>query len=633
MLQAIRDRVTGWIAYGIIFLISVPFALWGVNSYLGTGEAQPVATINGEEISQLDLDRAYANYRQTLTQVFGGSIPESLDNETVLREQVVGRLIGDIALRQYIQEQNYSISDEQLNRIIRNMDVFQRDGLFDAEIYQAQLTSVGTSPLAYEEGLRRASAIEHLQSGILATAFDIPLIEKQFTSLNNQTRKIRSLTYRVDTALIQPATDEIEQLYQSQADRYRSAEAVRIDFIELSLDSVKQAIEVKEGDVYARYHENKALYTTSEIREASHILITVTGDEDANPALAKITGIRDRIVSGESFADLAVEFSEDPGSASDGGSLGEVERGIMVQPFEEALFSMEVGQLGQPVKTSFGWHLIRLDSASGVETQSFDTVKSDLEDEIRSELAESQIYDLVENIANSAYEQSDSLQPAAEQFDLTIQTSDWFGRTAGTGIAMELKVRQMAFSAEILQKGLNSEAIELGDDRVVFLRLNQFRPAVVQPLEQVQELIRSEIIATKAREQSLSSGMAALAELKAGKTLDDLAREWSESVHDFGFVKRDQPEVDSAILRSSFTMSKPEEAPVFEGLPVGNGNYTIVELSAVLSNDGSKDSKALDELTQARGRADYQSALELLTNRADVVRMPLQDLQTGVGAY
>jgi peptidyl-prolyl cis-trans isomerase D len=626
MLQAIRDKVTGWIAYGIIFLISVPFALWGVNSYLGGGEAQPAATVNGEEISLRDLDQAYANYRQRLSQLFGGSIPESFASESMLREQVLGQLVEEIALRQYTQEQHYRIGDEELNRIIRSMNVFQRDEQFDTEIYQSQLRSLGYSPLGFEEELRRTNAMQQLQSGILATAFEAPLLEKQFTSLNNQTRKTRSLTYRVDTAAIQPGADEIERLYLSQADRYHSPEEVRIDFIELSLDGIQQSIEVEEGDVYARYQENKASYTSTEIRDASHILITVKGDEDANPALARITAIRERIVAGESFADLAREVSEDPGSASDGGSLGEVERGIMVQPFEAALFSMEVGQLSQPVKTSFGWHLIKLDSISGGEIQSFDTVKSALQDEIRAELAEGQIYDLVENVANLVYEQSDSLQPTAEQLDLTIQTSDWFDRVSGTGIAIEPKIRQMAFSAEILQQGLNSEAIELDNNRVVFIRLNQLKPAAVRPLDQVQDLIRSEIITTQAREQSLSAGLAALADLKAGKTLDDLAQEWSASISDYGFVERNQSGVDSAILGRSFSMSKPEQGPVFEGLPVANGNYAIIELSAVLSNDGNADSKALDELVKARGGSEYQSTLKLLTNRADVVRAPLQDL-------
>jgi peptidyl-prolyl cis-trans isomerase D len=626
MLQAIRDKVTGWIAYGIIFLISVPFALWGVNSYLGGGEVQPAATVNGEEISLRDLDQAYANYRQRLSQLFGGSIPDTLGSESMLREQVLGQLIEETALRQYTQSQYYRIGDDELNRIIRGMDVFHDDGQFSTEIYQAQLRSLGYSPLGFEEELRRNGSMEQLQGGILATAFATPVLEKQFTSLKNQSRKIRTLSYRVDRTTIQPSDDEIEQHYLAHTDRYRTAETVKIDFIELSLEGIKQGIEVSEDDVRARYRENKGAYTSDEIREASHILIKVAGDEDADSALAKITEVRERIVNGESFADLASELSEDPGSAGEGGSLGEIERGIMVPTFEAALFSMDVDQLSQPVKTPFGWHLIKLHSISGGETQSFETVKSSLEDEIRTQLAEAQIYDLVENVANLAYEQSDSLLAAAEQLDLTVQTSDWFDQLSGSGIAAEQKVRQMAFSAEVLQQGLNSEAIELDNERVVFIRLNQLMPAAVKPLDQVQDSIKSELITTRAREQSSKSGIAALEDLRAGKTLDDLAAEWSTSINDHGFVERNQSAVDGSILRRSFSMLKPEQGPVYEGLSNADGSYAIIELSAVLSNDGNTERKELDELTQARAGAEYQAAVKLLANRADVVRTPLEDL-------
>ena len=541
MLQAIRDKVTGWIAYGIIFLISIPFALWGVNSYLGGGEAASAATVNGEEISLRELDQAYANYRQRMAQLFGGSIPESFGTESMLRQQVLGQLIEEFALRQYIEKQRYRIADGDLNRIIRGMDVFQRDGQFDSDIYQSQLRSLGYSPLGFEQELRRNGSMEQFQNGIRNTAFTIPAIEKQFANLNNQSRKIRALTYQADTTAIQASDDEIEQHYESHPDRYRSQEKVTIDFIELSLDIVKQGIEVNEDDVYARYQENREVYTSAEVREASHILIKVGNDADSAAALSRIGEIRQRIVNGESFADLARELSDDPGSAPDGGSLGEIERGVMVQTFEAALYSMQIDQLSEPVKTGFGWHLIKLHSISGGETQSFESLKSDLTDEIKTELVEGQLFDLVENLANLAYEQSDSLQPAAEQLDLTVQTSDWFDRFTGSGIAAEQKIRQAAFSAEVLQRGLNSEAIELDNDRVVFIRLNQRQAAAPQPLEQVRSTIKAAITREKARDQSLEAGKNALSGLTSGEAFDDLAQQWSVSIKDYGFINRDQP--------------------------------------------------------------------------------------------
>ena len=626
MLQAIRDKVTGWIAYGIIFLISIPFALWGVNSYLGGGELAPAAIVNGEEISARDLDQAYANYRQRLAQLFGGSIPESFGNEAMLRETVRDQLIEEFALRQYVLKQRYRISDSDLNRMIRGMDVFQRDGQFDTAIYEAQLRSLGYSPLGFEQELRTNGAMEQFQTGIRATAFLTPLSRKQYANLTNQTRKIRTLGFNADADDLEFSEAEIEQHYQANSDRYRTPDQVRIDYIQVSLDNVKNSIEVESDDLRLRYEDHRDAYTTAETREASHILIKVDSDEDSEQALARINEIRERIVAGESFADLAREFSEDPGSAADGGNLGDIERGVMVQTFEAALFEMQADQLSEPVRTGFGWHLIKLHAISGGETRPFESVRDELEDEIRTELAEGQIYNLVENLANLAYEQSDSLLPAAEQLDLALQTSDWFSRSSGQGIAAEGQVRQLAFSPEVLQQGLNSEAIELGNDRIVFIRLNEFKPSEQQPLEQVRDRVESELRVNRLRDLNSSSGREALAALNDGKSLDEVAAERGLNIVDSGFITRQQAGIDGAIRQRAFRMNKPEQSAVYDGLSLSDGSYVIVELSAVLSNDTEVDQQTLDSLVDAVSSAEYQAAMKMLSNTAEVVRTPLEDL-------
>lgn len=627
MLQAIREKVTGWIAYGIILLISIPFALWGVQSYLGGGEVAPAATVNGEEITARELDQSYATYRQRLTQLFGGTIPESYGNEAMLREQVRSQLIENFALRQYVEKQRYRIGDTDLNRIIRDMDVFQRDGQFDTAIYEAQVRSLGYSPLGFEQELRTNGAMEQFETGIRSTSFILPATTKQFSSLRNQTRKIRTISFSATAEDIQIDDSEIEQHYQSHSSRYRTPDQVRIDYIEVSLDDIKQGIEVNLDDVRARYQDNRDAYSSPEVREASHILIKVDADEDSDSALSRISDIRNRIVNGQSFAELAAEFSEDPGSASDGGNLGEIERGVMVQTFDAELFAMQVDQLSEPVKTGFGWHIIKLHSINGGETRSFKSVQADLEDEIRSELAEGQIYDLVENLANLAYEQSDSLLPAAEQLDLKLQTSDWFDRTSGTGIAADSRVRQRAFSPEVLLQGLNSEAIELGSDLVVFVRLNELKAAQQRPLEEMRETVRNELTAIKLRELSSQTGSEGLAALTSGQSLDDLASQWSVTVRDHGFVKRQQADIDAVILNRAFKMSKPETGAVYDGLSLSNGDYVIVELSALLSNDADVDQKVLDGLAEAQANADYLSVMKMLSGRAEVVKTPLEELE------
>jgi peptidyl-prolyl cis-trans isomerase D len=627
MLQAIRDKVTGWIAYGIIFLISIPFALWGVNSYLGGGEVAPAATVNGEEISQQQFDLSYNNYRQRLAQMFGGSIPESFASESVLRTRVLDQLIEETALRQYIDNQHYRIGDDTLAGDIRNMDEFKRDGQFNSEIYEAQLRSIGMSPLAFEQRLRVSGAMDQFQDGLRATAFITPAEREQYSGLNNQSRKIRSLRYRPEPGEVTVEPGEIEQYFLANSERYRTADQIRIDFIELSLDSVKQNIVVSEDDVRARYQDNLESYTAAEFREASHILIKIDDKTDDAAALVRIIEIRERIVSGEGFAALAAELSEDPVSGADGGSLGEVGRGDMVPSFETALFSLSLEELSEPVKTQFGWHLILVQSISGGETQDFIAVKAALEDEIKIELAEVQIYELVEGVANLAYEQPDSLLPAAEQLGFSVQTSDWFDRSSGTGIAADAKIRQLAFGDEVLEQGRNSEAIELGGQRVVFIRLNERRAPQAQPLEQVEDSVRAKLLRQKTVDRSLKTGAESLASLRSGATLEDVASEWSARIEDHGFVSRNESGVDSGILSRSFTMAQPEQGLVFDGLSVDGGAYAIIELSAVVSNNSELDEESVNNLLRTQGGAEYQAALKYLGSRSAVVKTPYKELQ------
>lgn len=468
--------------------------------------------------------------------------------------------------------------------------------------------------------------MEQFQNGIRATAFVTPRDRKVFASLKNQTRKIRSLSYRVDAQSLDISSSEIEQYYLANPERFNSPEMVRIDYIELSLDSVKQNIDVSEDEISARYQEHLESYTSPEFREASHILITVSEQVSDDEALAKIQGIRQRIQAGEDFATLAAELSEDPVSAADGGNLGEVGRGDMVPTFESALYSLQLDELSEPVKTAFGWHLIKVSSITGGEVQSYESVKSALADELKSELAEVQIYELVERLANVAYEQSDSLEPAAEQMDFNVLTSDWFSRSAGTGIAADARVRQLAFSSEILEEGLNSEAIELGQERVVFIRLNERKPSQVRPLEDVQQQVRAELINQKRRDLSLETGEQALASLKAGKTLDELALEWDGQIDDHGFVTRDQAEVAPAILGRGFSMPKPEQGLVYDGLSLNGGEYVVIELAAVMSNDAEPEQDSLQNLLEAKAGVEYRSALNYLGARAEVVKTPLDEL-------
>jgi peptidyl-prolyl cis-trans isomerase D len=630
MLQAIRDKTTGWIAYVIVFLICVPFALWGVNSYLGGGEAIPAATVDGQAISKQNFDTAYANYRRQLERAFGGSIPDYFASENVLKEQVLTQLIEQSALSQYAKDNYYRIGDVELNSLIRSIEAFNTDGKFNSSIYQSQVASLGYSTAGFEQEFRRSQSIEQLQTGLVSTAFTVASIQQKFTRLDNQTRKVRVLTRSAQNDKIVIDQSEIEAYYDQNMSHFMTTEQLRIDYIELSLDGIKASLNITEEQLLERYEQSKTSYSTPETRTASHILLTLgaeVSDEESEAVRMKIINIRDQLIQGGDFSELAKFNSEDPGSASTGGSLGEIDRGMMVKPFEDALFEMALGDLSSPVKTSFGWHLIRLDEITGGQTKSFDTVKSELVDEISTQLAESKIFDLSEALANLAYEQPDSLTPAAEALDLPLQTSDWFDINSGEGISSEVLIRNAAFSAEVFGQSLNSEAIELSDNRVVFLRVNEHKPAAQKLIADVSEQIDAIIRQKKGQEESLKVGKQALSSLLSGESLEVVADDWLEPIIATGFVARDTSELDNDLVRLIFSMAKPDSVQRYEGLSHADGRYSIVELSAVMANDSDQDVDKVKALTASQASAEYQAVLKLLASRAEVVRTSLVNLQ------
>ncbi len=630
MLQSIRDKTSGWIAYLIVFLISVPFALWGVNSYLGGGEVAPVATVDGQEISLQNLDNAYASYRRRLEQVFGGSIPAAFSDEALMKNQVLTQMIEEFALRSYIEKNNFRISNRQLNQAIRSMEVFQTDGRFDSEIYQRQVASQGYSAAGFEFELRRTQAMQQLETGISATAFSIPADREKLAVLNNQTRSIRTLTWPINSESYSVSDEEINSHFENNQARYMTDEQVKIDYIELSLDGMKSTIEIDPAQIRNRYEQSKDAYTSAETRTASHILLTLSTDaseQDSQQAEDLLKDLRSRIEAGADFGQLAREYSKDPVSAEEGGDLGEVERGMMVQPFEAALFDLQVGQVSQPIKTSFGWHLIKLNGVSGGDVRSFEDVRGDIEDEIKTELAESQIYDLTENLANLVYEQPDSLLPAAEQLGLPMLTSDWFGRFSGEAIAAEEKVRSAAFSPEVFTDHLNSEAIELADNRIVFIRLNTHKPAVPKVLEDVKDDITAEIRQKKSREENVSLGKKALEAMKSGQSMESVASDKGIEIVGPLDLNRNSNDADTDIVKLAFTMAKPDGGPVFQGFSHADGSYSVVELLAVNTGDSELSDEEIKSLNTAIAGQEYQSVLKVVGSRADVVRTPASDLE------
>ncbi len=631
MLQTIRERAQGWIAWAIVILISIPFALWGIQSYLGVGSEPVVAQVNGVEITQRALDQRYQETRMRLRERLGSAYRPELFDEQIMRAQVLERMIEEILILQVAQDLGLRASDQELRLAILLNPAFQKDGRFDKSTYQRMLALQGTSEAQYEDSLRRRVLGTQLQRAIEASAFITESELAEAVRLEKQRRQVQLIRLPKDQFLSDaPIPDaEIQAYYEAHRDRFRSPERVKLQYLLLNVATMDLAEPPTEEALRQRYEAEKDRFRKPEQRRARHILIALDPQADAQAeaqAKAKIEAVRERLVGGEDFAEVAKEVSEDPGSAPQGGDLGWFGRGLMDPAFEQAAFRLKQDEISAPVRSAFGYHLIQVTGIQPETIQPFEQVKDKLRAEIAKEQGEGRFFDWAERLANLAYEHPDSLEPAADALGLQIQESDWIDRQGGEGILANPKVLAAAFSAEVLEEGLNSELIEPepGVLQAIVLRVVAHEPARVKPLETVRDTIITQLRDQAARTAAKAKADAVLEKLKKGEPIEGYA------VQDLGTIGRDAFQVPEAVRKLAFSLPRPkDDQPSLGSTSLENGDGAVVQVKQVI--DGKlADLKAPERealkrrMVRALGQGYYERFLEDLKARADIERKPLE---------
>jgi peptidyl-prolyl cis-trans isomerase D len=619
MLHYIRDRAQGWIAWFIVGLISIPFALWGVNSYLTGASEVVVASVNGTEITQTELQSALQQYRDRMRNVMGEAFDPAEFEGDEAKKTVLNGLIEQQLLRDANNTLNQSITDMFVSQVVRSTAAFQRDGQFDSEYYAMVLGRAGFTPASYEAQLRYDILAQELTQSIELSSFTEPAEIKSFLALAKQRREIAFGAIPIQDFIEQVHVEDnaVRAQYDAHPEMYTAPEQVKVDYISLSVEALADSLTVTDEALKQYYAQNESVFVGAEQRRVSHILIE---GEDAD-ALAAIEAAQDRIAAGEAFADVAQAVSQDPGSASQGGDLGFFAKGVMDPSFEEAAFALtSIGDISEPVKSEFGYHLIELTDIQTPQTQAFSAVRDEVEKRYRQQEAEKLFIDQADVLANVSFESPDSLEPTAEALAVNIQTTPLFTRNgAQTGIATEKKVIEAAFSEDVLNEDLNSAVLELSDTHMVVIHKHQHIPETLLPFESVEPPIRQQLLFDKASQFAQEKGEAILAEIKASAEADVLIEQWQPAA----FYQRDSEGVSSQVLEKAYAMPKPQDSTEYAGFLANNGNYVIVALSAVEEGDVTdtvlaEQAGLKQQLAQLHGNSELQAFMASLREQADI---------------
>ncbi|TDL93831.1 peptidylprolyl isomerase [Stutzerimonas stutzeri ATCC 17588 = LMG 11199] len=617
MLQNIRDNSQGWIAKTIIGIIVVLLALTGFDAiFNAASNSQTAAEVNGEEISRYDLDQAMNMQRRQLAQQLGSDFDPSMLDERLLRNAALGSLIDRMLLLQSAKSADFAFSREALDQLILQTPEFQVDGVFNAARFDQVLQQMGYSRVQFRQLLEQEMLIGQLRAGISGTGFVTDQQVENFARLEMQTRDFDTLTVPARSDTIEVSDEQISEYYEANADRFRTPEQVIVEYVELKKESFFDQVEVSDEELQALYQ--KQIANLAEQRRAAHILIETGAELGDDEAKAKIDEIAARVKGGEDFAAVAKEVSQDPGSAKEGGDLGFAGPGVYDPAFEEALYALKEGEVSAPVRSEFGWHIIKLLGVQSPEVPSLESMRPELVRELKAQQVEQRFVEVSKQLEDSAFEASDLAQPAQE-LGLMVQTTEPFGRDGGQGIAANRQVVQAAFSDEVLVDGANSSVIELDPDTSIALRVKEHLQPAAIPLADVRDDIVEQLQQSLAAERAREKGEQLLADLRNGEQADG---QW-QTIEAAG---RSQEGVAPALLQQVFRMPRPAEQgkPSYAGVALSNGDYAVVRLNGVNEPEASlSDEEKLNFrrfLASRMGQQDFAAFRQKLQAQAEIER-------------
>ena len=611
MLQAFRDHKR-WLMFIAMVLIIPSFVVTGIYSYNRMTQADnSIAKVGDSSITPELFDQAKRQQLERLRQQMGDQFRAGMLDTPEAREALVRNLMDEAAVTQTVAREHVGVSEQEAVALIKNADALKENGQFSPALYERFLQSQGKSDQQFVAEVRRDLAKEALLTGVTAT-YPVPsAVVEHLHKIITEEREVQTLIFNIDQYMgdVKVTPDEVKAYYDGHQSEFMADEHVTAQYVVLSPESFKASIKPNEEDVRSYYEQNKQRYATAEERRASHILISFGDDKAASKKKAEEILAKAK-ADPSSFAKLAKENSVDTGSAVEGGDLSFFGRGMMVKPFEDAVFSAKKGDIVGPVESDFGWHVIYVTDIHPARVRDFNEVRADIEAEYIDQMALREFSEKAEEFTNIVYEQADSLEPAAQKFGLKLMTAEDVTRQGPADPELapffNEHVLENLYGSECLQEKRNSAAVEVGSNQLVAARVEKHFPKAVRPLDEVKGQIEDGLKLRKAGELAKAAGEKKVAEVRQSKSLDG----FSKAV----WVSRQNLLGHPAQLVDRMVALPADKLPAYTGMQVDGGAYFVAFVNAAkVKAPTENELKSLSrEFATIYGEADRRGYLSAL---------------------
>ncbi len=595
----------------VLALIILPFAFWGVDSYRRSDGGEAQATVNGEKISPHEFDSALRQQQEKMRESMGNKFDQTMLDNPEVKNSVLENLVSQRLLISQARAAGLTVSDEQLAQVITGIESFQKDGKFDKQRYAAALSRQNMSPLAFEARVRHELGMRQMIDAYTQNGYASNAIADGLIRLNEQQRMVSMTDVALEPFLNQVTVDEpaIKNYYEKNPKEFQAPEQARVEYVTFTADALQSLVSADDTEIKKYYDEHQPEFGTQEQRQAAHILISVAAqapEAEKQAAKTKAEQVLQQVnKSPAKFAELAKQHSQDQGSAASGGDLGLFGRGMMVKPFEDAVFQLKPGEISGLVQSEFGFHIIKLLTVKPAKILTLEEAKSSIAQKLKQQKANDKFADLAEKFSNIVYEQSDTLKPAAELVKMPVQQSGWLSKEQPLTLPWTDKALQAVFSKEVVKDKRNSTAIEVAPNTLLAARVLEYKPASARPLAEVSDAIRQKLMRQQAHDLALKQGKDQLAQLQHG---ENLKLGWKP----VQMITRAQHAGQSNELVRQVFQVDTAKLPAYAGAENAQGGYTLVRVDAVKDTaviDDAKHAGYLQQLRQATGEELFRAYL------------------------